>query len=289
MNYRLLAIDMDGTLLGPGGHVSPAVRQAVHRALDEGVFVVPATGRGWREAQIGLQKLDDAYHRLGLGIFNTGACIAHTTTGESVDLADFEPHLCLELIEHLRPMPEAVLVHMDRHLTGVDYLVTGDGDLTDNTTRWLEQNDLRHTVNRHPTPDDLHHALRVGLVARGQRAFDVCKNVDDVFAGKISVHAFAGVPTAQGEEAVYIAEVFAADVNKWRGIAFLMDQHGIAAAEVACIGDEINDLAMLEAAGCGIAMANAVDRAKAAADRHTLSNQEDGVAHAINMLLSGQW
>ncbi|MEO0586176.1 MAG: HAD hydrolase family protein [Planctomycetota bacterium] len=289
MKYKLLAIDLDGTLLRTGGVVSDAHRSAVDRALDAGMLVVPATGRGWREAQIGLKNLGDTYDRLGLGIFNTGACVAHTTTGQSVDLADFEPHLCLELIEHLRPMPEAVLVHMDRHLAGVDYLVTGDGDLTDNTQCWLTQNDLRHKEIRNPCPEDLHHALRVGLVARGQRAFDVCSNVEQAFAGRISVHAFAGVPTAQGEAAVYIAEVFAAGVNKWRGVQYLMDQHGIAAEQVACIGDEINDLAMLQAAGCGIAMGNAVDQAKAAADRITLPNTQDGVAHAIDQLLDGSW
>jgi len=289
MKYKLLAIDLDGTLLRPGGAVSDAHRNAVDKALDAGLIVVPATGRGWREAQLGLANLGPVYDRLDLGVFNTGACIAKVATGESVALSDFEPRLCLDLVEHLRPMPEAVLVHMDRHLAGVDYLVTGDGELTGNTQRWLTHNDLRHKEIRHPEPDDLHHALRVGLVARGQRAFDVCKDVEQVFAGLISVHAFAGVPTAQGEAAVYIAEVFAAGVNKWVGLEVIMEQHGITPDQVACLGDEINDLAMLQHAGCGIAMGNAVDQAKAVANRITLDNADDGVAHAIDKLLDGEW
>jgi hydroxymethylpyrimidine pyrophosphatase-like HAD family hydrolase len=289
MRYKLLALDLDGTLLRPGGIVSDAHRGAVDRALSAGLIVVPATGRGWREAQIGLSRLGPVYDRLDLGVFNTGACLARVGTGESVALADFEPRLALELVEHLRPMPEAVLVHMDRHQTGIDYLVTGDGELTDNTQRWLEQNDLRHEVNRRPAADDLHHALRVGLVARGRRAFDICRGVETAFANRIAVHAFAGVPTADGEEQVYIAEVFAAGVNKWQGLQPIMRQHGIAPDEVACIGDEINDLAMLEHAGCGIAMGNAVDEAKAVADRVTLDNQSDGVAVAIDKLLDGSW
>ena len=58
---------------------------------------------------------------------------------------------------------------------------------------------------------------------------------------------------------------------------------------MAVIGDEVNDLAMLEHAGLAVAMANAVDPAKALAHRHTLSNHEDGVAHAIRHMLDGSW
>lgn len=286
---KLIAIDLDGTLLRPGGKISPAVRQAVQRALDAGVHVIPATGRGWREATIALHGLDDVFDRLDLGVFNTGACVADVSTGESVCLADFEPTLALELVDAMRAMPEAVLVYMDRSKTGIDYLVTGDGDLTENTQRWLSQNDMRFRENRHPSPEDLRHALRVGMVAVGDRAFHVAERVQNDFQDRVSIHAFAGVPTADDEAKVYIAEIFAAGVDKWRGVSWVASELGIDRADVAAMGDEINDIALLREAGLGIAMGNAVDPLKQVADVVLdQTNEQDGVAHAIDRLLAGE-
>ena len=58
---------------------------------------------------------------------------------------------------------------------------------------------------------------------------------------------------------------------------------------MAAIGNDINDVAMLKGAGLGIAVANAIDEARAASHRHTLSNEEHGVAHAIDRILAGEW
>ena len=58
---------------------------------------------------------------------------------------------------------------------------------------------------------------------------------------------------------------------------------------IAAVGDEINDVAMIQAAGLGVAMGNAIPAVRNLAHRHTRSNREDGVAHAINNILSGEW
>jgi hydroxymethylpyrimidine pyrophosphatase-like HAD family hydrolase len=58
---------------------------------------------------------------------------------------------------------------------------------------------------------------------------------------------------------------------------------------IAAIGDEVNDIAMIEGAGLGIAMANAVPQVKKAAKVETASNADDGVARAIEKILSGEW
>ncbi len=280
MKYRLMGIDLDGTLLQPDRTVSRADLEAIQRAQEAGCVVVPATGRGWREAAGPLEPVEG----LTLGVFNTGACVATVATGESIKLSCFEPHVVLELIEFLRPMPCAVLVYLDRHDSGYDYLVTGDGPVTENTQAWFDRAQLRVTENRHPTAEDLHHALRVGLVAEGDAAFTVEAEVVAQFGERIEVHAFAGVPVGEGATQVYIAEVFARGVNKWRGLSWIAAKHGIDASLVAAIGDEINDLAMLEHAGLGIAMRSGVERAKAAADVEAGS-----VAEAIDHMLCGRW
>ena len=194
-----------------------------------------------------------------------------------------------ELVEFLRDLPQAVLVFQEHTRTGRDFLVTGDGQTTDNTKRWFEMNQMLVTENRHPTAEDLRHSLRVGVVATGRSAFEAQDRLIERFSDRVDLHCFAGVPTTKKEDAVYIVEIFAKGVNKWRGVHWLAQQHGIGPKAVAAIGDEINDLAMLEHAGLGVAMANAVPRAAEKADVRTLSNADHGVAHAITQMLDGAW
>src|ERR1700722_522497 len=72
--YRMIAIDLDGTLLSPEGKVTPRTRAAIQRAVTEGVFVCFATGRSWRES---LHILEDVGHQAA-GVFVTGAVIVDT-------------------------------------------------------------------------------------------------------------------------------------------------------------------------------------------------------------------
>jgi hydroxymethylpyrimidine pyrophosphatase-like HAD family hydrolase len=88
---------------------------------------------------------------------------------------------------------------------------------------------------------------------------------------------------------LHILEVFDKQANKWSAIQWLAASHGVTRERICTIGDEINDLPMISQAGLGVAMRNAVGSVKAAAGRHTLGNDEDGVAHAIGCVLSGEW
>ncbi len=86
---------------------------------------------------------------------------------------------------------------------------------------------------------------------------------------------------------MHILELFAAKINKWAAISWYLDQHGIDPQGVAAIGDQTNDVPMIESAGIGIAMGNAIAEVKSHAKYTTASNEEDGVAHAINAILDG--
>ena len=77
-----------------------------------------------------------------------------------------------------------------------------------------------------------------------------------------------------------------AGVSKWTALAKICEGLGIAPSEIAAIGDDTNDIEMIVNAGMGIAMGNAVDDVKRVADYETESNARDGVARAIERLLS---
>lgn len=285
MRYRMIGIDMDGTLLNGGGVISAKNIEAVRKAHDAGVLIVPCTGRGWCEAHQALKPLDF----IKLGVFVTGAAICHIDSGESLDLAMLEPHLAYRLVESMRDLPEAVLVFRDRWMTGHDYLVTGNGELTSNTRWWFNHIGAVVHEQKHVTAEDLHDSMRVGLVATRLRMEEIMPHVKSAFADEILIHHFCGVQMPDLDQSVHVLEAFAAGVDKWRGLQWIAAERNIADDEIAVIGDEINDISMLSKAGCGIAMANAIDAAKQAARYETKRNDEDGVALAIERLMSGVW
>jgi len=116
---RLLAIDLDGTLLDPQGRISPRNRQAIHDAAAAGMLVVPCTGRSWIESR----KVLESWPRLPrshAGVFISGATVTDMDSGATLDVAVIESHLVERLIEALHELPEAVLVVRDANETGHD-------------------------------------------------------------------------------------------------------------------------------------------------------------------------
>ena len=285
MRYRMIAIDLDGTLLDESGRVGRENMDAIAAAQAAGVMVVPCTGRAWRESKIALADVPD----LGSGVFVTGAAVTDLTTGRSLDLSVIEPHLAAEVVEYLYDLPEAILLFREANLAGHDYLVTGNGELSTNTRWWFENCGSTVAYADHPAADDLHHTLRIAIVASHSRMAQVTADLQQRFGQRLFLHYFGSVGPAEDGQPVYVMEMFAAGVDKWRGLQWLAREHDIGAAHIAAIGDQINDLTMLANAGCGIAMGNAVEQAKSNADYVTLNHDAAGVAHAIGQLLAGKW
>ncbi len=285
MRYRMIAIDLDGTLMSHSGTISQENLDAIARAQDAGVLVVPCTGRVWRESWMALEKLSVS----GPGVFVSGAVITDMANGQSLDLAVIEPHLAQELVRFLTHLPEAVLVCRDWAQCGHDYLVTGSGTLTPSTQHWFERTGATVHFQETVATDDLRHTLRVGVVADTNRVRPLIESIRSQFADRVMVHSFEAIRTPDPSQCVSVLEVFAAGVGKWRGVQLIAQQHGITPSQIAAIGDEINDVALIQEAGCGVAMGNAIDAVKAAADYHTLDCEHHGVAHAIDQLLAGAW
>jgi len=285
MQYRLIGIDLDGTLLNRKGRVSDRNRDALIAARDAGVVVVPCTGRSWAESRMVIEQL----HGIPQGVFVGGAAISELASGKSLNIAVIDPQLMLDLVHFMYDLPEAVLVFRDANLCGHDYLVTGKGSLSAKTVWWFEFTGARVEFKRDITVEDARHAMRVGIVATGKRMREVSAGVQRTFGDRVRVLSFEAVQMPDPAESVHVLEVFASGVDKWRGLQWMADQHGLTAEHVAVIGDEINDVAMLQPAGCGIAMGNAIDELKAVAKYHTLDNESDGVAHAIEQLMTGKW
>jgi len=286
LKYRVLALDLDGTVLRSDGAVAPATIQAIARARSAGLTVALCTGRGLKESQ----QVIDTLHHTGTLVLANGALISDPITGRTLHRATMEPHVSMPVIDALTEGDDAVLVLLDPEVVDHDYLIIRPDRLTDNTKWWFDYVGATYRGIDEATEEDLHHAVRVGIVGPASHMPGVQKKLHGRFGDSLFVQHFMAVAEdAASGEPVHVLEVFNQGVNKWSALTWLGESHGYAGEQVAAIGDHINDVEMIASAGCGIAMGNAVPQVRQVARYHTLDNDHDGVARAINRLLAGEW
>jgi len=287
--YDLIAIDLDGTLLAPDGRVSDANRRALADARDAGVTILPCTGRGLVESRKILGQFDHA----GPVVTAGGAITADARTGETLHRFAMDPSLTGRAVSIMHECGHAALVLKDAPAAGFEYLVLGSelGHQIDPIIEWWFQS-MRVTVRFGATlADDEHpeHSVRVGLCAEADRSAPVARRLQDELGDSILLHDFPAVVHRGETRTVHILEVFDARASKWGAIEACCARAGLDPARTAAIGDEVNDVPMIRGAGLGVAMGNAIDAVKQAADRHAPSNADDGVAFAIGRILDGAW
>lgn len=277
MSYRMIALDLDGTLLSPAGEVTQRVKSAVHRALAAGLLVCFATGRNWTESR----TVVEAVEHFGSAVFAGGAMVVDTEKQVTLHRSLMAPDLARELSAFLEARGHTVMALQDTHAAGgVDYLATGGSDLNVPTAHWLRV--TAATVSRVPAladhPHD--HTVRVGIVAPTAETRETRDALLAAFADRVVCHSLY-VPAYDVE----VLEVFDPAVNKWEGVLHIARRHGIDPGQIIAVGDDVNDVPMLRNAGLGVAMGNARPEAIAVADRVIGRNDEDGLAAFLEELV----
>jgi len=288
----LSALDLDGTLFDPSGSISQVNLDAIQRAKDAGIEVVICSGRCRSEMTGQLNGLTVE----GPIIIAGGAMIIESATGETVYRSLMERALVHRLVGFFEQESDhAVLLLKDCWSTGVDYLIVGDGQLDPASVWWFENMPVAvervATIEDDPNPE---HTVRVGTVGPSHAMRPLAEVVCGAFSSEVFVHHFPAIKGSGGgpgklDGSVHLLEIFSPGTNKWTAIEALAEQRGVPVERVGAIGDEHNDRSMIEHAGLGIAMGNAIDSIKAVADRITERNDEDGVARAIDRILAGEW
>jgi len=277
--YRLIAIDLDGTLLSPDGRVTPRTKQAIHRALSAGLLVCFATGRNWTESRDVL----DALEHYPTAVFVGGAMVVDTHQRVTLHRTMMQPRLAAAVCRALEESGHAALALQDAGTSGVDYLVTGSVPLNEATSQWMKitQAKLHEVASLGDYPHE--HTIRVGICADPQDVRRVKRDLEEQFADRIVCQNLM-VPTY----GVEVLEIFDPAVNKWEGVLHLARHHHIDPSEIVAIGDDVNDLPMIRNAGLGVAMGNARPEVQAAAKRVIGTNQEDALAAFLEELVAGQ-
>jgi len=275
--YKMIAIDLDGTLLSPKGLVTDRTKAAIHRVLSEGLLVCFATGRNWTESQVVL----DAVEHYDMAVFVGGALVVDTKRRVTLHRTLMHPQLAAELCGFFENRGHAALALQDTGTTGVDYLISAGFELGSGTETWMRvATKLVHRVPNLGSHSHL-HTIRVGIVAAPAETAKLSAELDMLFGSRVVYHSIAVMSFG-----VDVLEVFDPAVNKWQGLLHVAAAHGIDPLDIIAIGDELNDLSMIRNAGLGVAMGNARPEVQAAARRVIGRNDEDGVAKFLEELVS---
>lgn len=277
--YRMLAIDLDGTLLKPDGTVSPRNKQAIGRALSAGLLVCFATGRNFTESQAIIEEVG----HYDTAVFVGGAMVIDTRKGRTLHRMGMEAELAREASALFESLGHAALALQDTQEAGFDYLATDGLPLNEATRRWMEVTLAKVKFIPTLATCDHEHTIRVGIVAQRDDTRRVQKLMEEQFGERVVCHSL-WVP-AYGVE---VLEVFDPSVNKWQGILHVARMRGVDPKQIVAIGDDVNDLAMLKHAGLGVAMGNAKVEVKAIAGRVIGRNDQDGLAEFIEELVEKQ-
>lgn len=264
---RLIATDLDGTLLRSDRTFSPRTRAAFEAALDAGVAIVAASGRqlfSMRNVLAGTP-----FERVAIG--SNGAAIGDLATGE---------------ILHEEPLSVAAqtALHaaMVARFPGVRCASVRDGG-----SSFFPQRGYVGYMNPrdHDRDGDLpEYDLADVLAAPSVKL--VLRDPDVDPEALLAAARAAAVPGCEVVlSGVPFLEVSAAGVTKASGLAWLCARLGVRADEVLAFGDHANDAPMLAWAGWGVAMADAHPEALAAADAVTSGNDDDGVALVVESVL----
>jgi Cof subfamily protein (haloacid dehalogenase superfamily) len=275
MRYRMLALDLDGTVLDPKGDLREGVRDAVAAAARRGLQVVLCTGRRFRTALPLARRLELS----GSIIVNNGVLVKDLGSGETLHHSYLRPEIHAEVLALLRETGPP-LVYVDTYHERIDMLTERPNEAHIFQREYLDDNtDVCRIV------DDLGAARRRDVILMSMMADEATLEVlrsrgERVLGNRVRMHSLIN-KNYRGQ----ILEFLSPDSGKWSALRTIAAEVNIAASEIAAIGEDANDVEMLRRVGLGIAMGNAVEAAKAVADHVARSNAEDGAIEAIERIL----
>jgi Cof subfamily protein (haloacid dehalogenase superfamily) len=273
-DYRMLAIDLDGTLLDPSGQVTPRVRRAVHALIGQGWIVCFATGRNYLESRPVLEQIGHFDHAVFVG----GAVVIDTRRGITLHQQKMAPELARAISGVLEALGHAVLALQDSQAAGADYFATAGIQLDDATQRWMKAFGIRLSPLPSLAEHDHAHTIRLGIVGKSGQTAEAERRIRERFVERVLVHSLKVLGDVE------VLECFDPAVNKWEGILQVAQHHGIDPRRIIAVGDDWNDLAMIRSAGLGVAMGNAREEIKAVAQRIIGANCDDGLAAFLEEL-----
>jgi len=274
---RLLVLDVDGTVMDSRHDVTAAARRAVRRVRDAGVRVMLATGRRYRDTLPVARALDIDEPI----VTASGALVKRPTDHLTIDRARFAPGVLDRLLAAIVAAGHEPVVYTDSFAAGYDFhcrvAAAGNGGLGEYLDRNRELARVSPDLDVAP-PEGVFAGFTMGALP-AMLALEAALHAS--LPAQLSLHVIRS-PRYRD----WLCEFAPADVTKWSGVRGRAGAWGIAADEICAVGDDVNDLPMIRAAGLGVAMGNAVAEVRAAADRVVAGHEADGLDEVAELVLA---
>lgn len=283
--YKLIAIDLDGTLLNSYGEVSYKNKQAIEYALKKGVEVVLASGRDPKT----MEKISKELEIENFLIAGNGASVYNIKQEKNIYENFLEINKALKIIKICRDNSIFFSIYTTECIITEDIkynikVFNNENSYKPNKKRTnieIVKNIYEYVEERKP------NILKIIICDENRIIFnniiEKMKKVKEVEVLEVE-HMSKKIIRIGTEEypiEYYYTEVTNKNANKWPAIKFLIEKLNIKEEEVICIGDNMNDLKMIENAGLGIVMKNSALEKRNIANYVTEDNNSDGVGNAI--------
>jgi Cof subfamily protein (haloacid dehalogenase superfamily) len=257
MQYKLVVLDMDGTLLNNDHYVSSANKVAIHRLKTEGISLALASGRPYESIYPYVKDLG-----IDLPIIAANGALIKSPLLNKVNYSTALPiNLAKEIIEYGQENQYPISLYHDGELhTFNESMVKVHWDLEKLNAR---------VINKFEDEKDLYKIIYKNTPQKIEEAFN---HLEQKYKGKLYITR---------SDDMYL-DVMNINASKGKALQQLMEMLNISSHEVLVMGNSFNDITMFEVAGLAIAMDNSPQEVKNAADFVTKSNNDDGVAYALN-------
>ena len=272
----IIALDLDGTLLASDKSLSQVNRDTLAQAAADGWAVVPTTGRFYGAIPQIVRELPFVRYAITVN----GAEVADLENGNIVYKAEIPYKKVIEIMEFLDSYP---LIY-DIYQGGEAFMTASMKEKIDIMTDDVHYRKMLKEL-RQPVDE-----LKAFIAERKQ---DIQKIQFVTYDADVHKQLMEALPQKFSDIVLTVTaknniEINDTKANKGQALWALADYLGVPRENTIAFGDALNDMAMIKAAGTGVAMANACEEIKAAADFITLSNDEDGVAYGINKFCLNQ-
>ncbi len=269
--YKLIAFDMDGTLLNSQGVISEPVQEAVEKAIDGGKTVIICTGRSYRE----LMDYDDReLKRVRYYVCENGALVYDSFVEKAVSAV----HIPENLVRHILDLAEQKDAMVYLASGGQNMVNRKDAERMEyfHAERYKDielrsailHEDIIRSYREHPVPVEKMNLYSATIELRDQ-FYELLKDLplSVIFAEESGL------------------EIMPPGISKAAGFLALCEYLNISHEETIAVGDSDNDVELLKAAGLGVAMGNARSCVKEISDVETADNDHDGCARVIEQYL----
>jgi 5-amino-6-(5-phospho-D-ribitylamino)uracil phosphatase len=273
---RLLAIDIDGTLLNSRDELAPDTQAALVRAGNEGIHVVLATGRRYSRT---LHLVEP----LGIDVplvTASGALIKDPKDHRTLFQSIFDQHLLRQVLAIIDRSGYDPLLCADTFSQGFDFYLARPKVRTPELEEYLDLNPndgrIWPTLIADPPPG----VFSVFTMGTKDQMLVMAQILHGSLSGKLSTHVLRS-PRYRG----FLIEITPVGISKWSAVMHLAELWGIDQSAICAVGDDVNDIPMIREAGLGVAMGNALAEVKAAADCVAPTQDESGLVQVVDWLL----